>query len=373
MSHFLVWWCVVFTESFLLNGGKHHFPYWFRQRWKRCFIEGFMLQCQLANWKDQIYDIFKCLPPDVQATIFSLWFDVWWSRLPMVIAFMAVNTWQDWEGLKQSKTPLNTAWSNSTIFSARLEWVKGARKWWEIHRFCDTCIAGVPFFSHNGSWDFGHDDDPRMKHGNPYAIVNERKDRISWISVIYWYDYEDIMKCMVSIPEHPRSWSSHVCFVDVAATNWGNSCAMLSVTQFLHIDRPILIPNLESERILYERIDTQVRILVKKDELTLEGANELQIFVKQTRLWQPLSEVSVSSTWPLRKRPYAHCHVAESRGLLVQSWLEAKMVPWQEWKVDTLCDLYETLTITQAIIYCSSLAISYFEFIYLILFYFVFS
>ena len=26
----------------------------------------------------------------------------------------------------------------------------------------------------------------------------------------------------------------------------------------------------------------------------------------------------------------------------------------QEWKVDTLCDLYETLTITQAIIYCSS-------------------
>ena len=36
------------------------------------FIEGFMLQCQcqLANSEDQIYDIFKCLPPDVQATIF---------------------------------------------------------------------------------------------------------------------------------------------------------------------------------------------------------------------------------------------------------------------------------------------------------------
>ena len=29
----------------------------------------------------------------------------------------------------------------------------------------------------------------------------------------------------------------------------------------------------------------------------------------------------------------------------------------QEWKVDTLCDLYETLTITQAIIYCSSFAL----------------
>lgn len=26
----------------------------------------------------------------------------------------------------------------------------------------------------------------------------------------------------------------------------------------------------------------------------------------------------------------------------------------EEWKLDTLCDLYETLTITQAIIYCNT-------------------
>merc|ERR1712134_154875 len=50
-----------------------------------------------------------------------------------------------------------------------------------------------------------------------------------------------------------------------------------------------------------------VRILVKKDELTLEGIKQFYIAVDK-----------------------------------------------EEWKLDTLCDLYETLTITQAIIYCNT-------------------
>ena len=50
-----------------------------------------------------------------------------------------------------------------------------------------------------------------------------------------------------------------------------------------------------------------VRILVKRDELTLEGIKQFYIAVDQ-----------------------------------------------EDWKLDTLCDLYETLTITQAIIYCNT-------------------
>jgi len=50
-----------------------------------------------------------------------------------------------------------------------------------------------------------------------------------------------------------------------------------------------------------------VRILVKKDELTLEGIRQFYVCVEK-----------------------------------------------EEWKMDTLCDLYETLTITQAIIYCNT-------------------
>merc|ERR1712106_721853 len=51
-----------------------------------------------------------------------------------------------------------------------------------------------------------------------------------------------------------------------------------------------------------------VRILVKKDELTLEGIRQFYVAIEK-----------------------------------------------EEWKLDTLCDLYETLTITQAIIYCNTL------------------
>merc|ERR1712087_299948 len=50
-----------------------------------------------------------------------------------------------------------------------------------------------------------------------------------------------------------------------------------------------------------------VRILVKKDELTLEGIRQFYVGIEK-----------------------------------------------EEWKLDTLCDLYETLTITQAIIYCNT-------------------
>merc|ERR1712164_212232 len=50
-----------------------------------------------------------------------------------------------------------------------------------------------------------------------------------------------------------------------------------------------------------------IRILVKRDELTLEGIKQSYIAIER-----------------------------------------------EEWKLDTLCDLYETLTITQAIIYCNA-------------------
>ena len=50
-----------------------------------------------------------------------------------------------------------------------------------------------------------------------------------------------------------------------------------------------------------------VRILVKKEELTLEGIRQFYISVER-----------------------------------------------EEWKLDTLCDLYETLTITQAVIFCNT-------------------
>ena len=52
---------------------------------------------------------------------------------------------------------------------------------------------------------------------------------------------------------------------------------------------------------------TQVRILVKRDELTLEGIKQFYVNVEK-----------------------------------------------EEWKLDTLCDLYETLAITQSVIFANT-------------------
>lgn len=45
--------------------------------------------------------------------------------------------------------------------------------------------------------------------------------------------------------------------------------------------------------------------------------------------------------------PVSTAHVAGIRQFYIA-------VEREEWKLDTLCDLYETLTITQAIIYCNT-------------------
>merc|ERR1712153_226610 len=63
----------------------------------------------------------------------------------------------------------------------------------------------------------------------------------------------------------------------------------------------------EALEITRKFMNKPVRILVKRDELTLEGIKQFYVAVDQ-----------------------------------------------EEWKLDTLCDLYETLTITQAIIYCNT-------------------
>ncbi|KAI8355917.1 P-loop containing nucleoside triphosphate hydrolase protein [Mortierella sp. GBAus27b] len=69
----------------------------------------------------------------------------------------------------------------------------------------------------------------------------------------------------------------------------------------------ILAPTRELAQQIQKFMREPVRILVKKDELTLEGIKQFYVAVEK-----------------------------------------------EEWKLDTLCDLYETVTITQAVIFCNT-------------------
>ncbi|CAN0248212.1 unnamed protein product, partial [Discosporangium mesarthrocarpum] len=83
-----------------------------------------------------------------------------------------------------------------------------------------------------------------------------------------------------------------------------------------------------------------VKILVKRDELTLEG-------IKQARFSHPQPPTStITLTLNTHMCLRFFCHL----------WAFAFFVAVEkeEWKFDTLCDLYDTLTVTQAVIFCNT-------------------
>lgn len=77
-----------------------------------------------------------------------------------------------------------------------------------------------------------------------------------------------------------------------------------------------------------------VRILVKRDELTLEVSDHITCSGRQ--------EYS-DLTFALHLN--VNCQGIKQFFVAVEK---------EEWKFDTLCDLYDTLTITQAVIFCNT-------------------
>jgi len=80
-----------------------------------------------------------------------------------------------------------------------------------------------------------------------------------------------------------------------------------------------------------------IRILVKKEELTLEGIRQFC----ESRLRSARVRVCERVTEPV------------SPFVCFSSPIDIA-VEKEDWKLDTLCDLYETVTITQAVIFCST-------------------
>ncbi|KAL6547658.1 hypothetical protein OROHE_009363 [Orobanche hederae] len=78
-----------------------------------------------------------------------------------------------------------------------------------------------------------------------------------------------------------------------------------------------------------------VRILVKRDELTLEGKDICWL-------------LSLSPVIDTKEHLLI---IAEAHNGIKQFFVAVEK---EEWKFDTLCDLYDTLTITQAVIFCNT-------------------
>ena len=81
-----------------------------------------------------------------------------------------------------------------------------------------------------------------------------------------------------------------------------------------------------------------IRILVKRDELTLEGKFFILTIYKIKRF----------SSYVSTNKELYRIYIIEG----IKQFFVA--VEREEWKFDTLCDLYDTLTITQAVIFCNT-------------------
>ena len=79
-----------------------------------------------------------------------------------------------------------------------------------------------------------------------------------------------------------------------------------------------------------------IRILVKRDELTLEG----KFFI--------LTIYKIKRFYVFTNKELYRIYIIEG----IKQFFVA--VEREEWKFDTLCDLYDTLTITQAVIFCNT-------------------
>lgn len=112
---------------------------------------------------------------------------------------------------------------------------------------------------------------------------------------------------------HVKAAASGLIFVTVSWYSKARSaeCCCFGLCRYLPPDSQVVLvsatlPN-EVLEMTQQFMNNPIRILVKRDELTLEGIKQFFVAVER-----------------------------------------------EEWKFDTLCDLYDTLTITQAVIFCNT-------------------
>ncbi len=95
-----------------------------------------------------------------------------------------------------------------------------------------------------------------------------------------------------------------------------------------------------------------LRVLVKRDELTLEGIKQFFVGARAhaRRRWR---RARACASRGLRRAALRRVLPADAAcGARIRRARAA--VEREEWKFDTLCDLYDTLTITQAVIFCNT-------------------
>merc|ERR1712004_323983 len=133
------------------------------------------------------------------------------------------------------------------------------------------------------------------------------------------------------------------CHSCIGGTNLGEDIRKLDYGQHVVSGTPGRVFDMIRRRTLRTR-GIKMLVLDEADEMLNRGFKE-QIY-DVYRYLPPATQVClVSATLPHEILEMTHKFMSDPIRILVER---------EEWKFDTLCDLYDTLTITQAVIFCST-------------------
>jgi ATP-dependent RNA helicase len=165
-----------------------------------------------------------------------------------------------------------------------------------------------------------------------------------------------IQKVVLALGDY-MSVQCHAC---IGGTNVGEDIRKLDYGQHIVSGTPGRVFDMIKRRNLRTR-NIKMFVLDEADEMLNKGFKE-QIYDVYRYLPPATQVVLVSATLPHDILEMTHKFMTEPIRILVKRdelTLEGikqffVAVEKEEWKFDTLCDLYDTLTITQAVIFCNT-------------------
>merc|ERR1711976_1099925 len=167
---------------------------------------------------------------------------------------------------------------------------------------------------------------------------------------------QQVQKVILALGDY-MNVQAHVC---IGGTNVGEDIRKLDFGQHVVIGTPGRTFDMIRRRNLRTR-NIKLLILDEADEMLNRGFKE-QIYDVYRYLPPATQVVLVSATLPHEILEMTHKFMSDPIRILVKRdelTLEGikqffVAVEREEWKFDTLCDLYDTLTITQAVIFCNT-------------------
>jgi len=167
---------------------------------------------------------------------------------------------------------------------------------------------------------------------------------------------QQIQKVVMSLGDYMGA-QCHAC---IGGTSVREDMRKLDVGQHIVVGTPGRVFDMISRKVLRPN-DIKQFVLDEADEMLSRGFKD-QIYDVFRHLNQEIQVILLSATMPAEVLEVTKRFMREPVRILVKKeelTLEGIRqfyiaVEREEWKLDTLCDLYETLTITQAVIFCNT-------------------